>query len=318
MSILVGFGPDTRSGSGLRLAAALARSLGEPLVLCCVIHDAFGSPTLRDFSGVDDDWRRELTGMARETLARAREQLPEDLEVETVQRVGRSVPQILDQEARARGARMLVVGSSDGVVGRIGLGSTSDRLVHSAHVPIALAPRGFDPESEGVSRLVLAVDPTDRDAALVPGVARALDATEAALTIVTFAVRGGSRSAFSAFREGEYYAQWRQDVVRTQGRILDDVRDLSPSTSGTAGSVVEGPRWSAAVSGFDWQQGDMLVIGSSTHASVTRVFLGSTAARILRHSPVPVLVLPRGREITRERKPKVGKDRKGRKHAKDS
>lgn len=294
MSIIVGFGPDTRTGSGLRLAAALAHSLDVTLVLCCVIHDSFESSSLRDTSGFDADWRREINALADDAIAEAKEQLPDDLKVEVVRRTGRSVPQILENEAERRGAQMLVVGSSDGVMGRIGLGSTSDRLVHSSRVPVALAPRGFDPSPEGIRRVVLAVDPTARDAALVPGVVDVLKTMNASLVVVTFAVRGGSRTAMSAFRDSGVYAQWRRDVQNTQRGIVTDVAGQCPDITAEAGSVIDGERWSTAVAAFDWQQGDLLVIGSSAHAALARVFLGSTAARILRHSPVPVLVLPRG------------------------
>ena len=38
----------------------------------------------------------------------------------------------------------------------------------------------------------------------------------------------------------------------------------------------------------------MLVVGSSTIGPVARVFLGSRGAKIVRDSPVPVVVVPRG------------------------
>ena len=42
----------------------------------------------------------------------------------------------------------------------------------------------------------------------------------------------------------------------------------------------------------------MLVVGSSDLGPVAQVFLGSRATKILRHSPVPVFVVPRGRAET--------------------
>ena len=40
-------------------------------------------------------------------------------------------------------------------------------------------------------------------------------------------------------------------------------------------------------------RGDVLVVGSSSTSSLLqRVFLGSSAAKIVRNSPVPVLVVP--------------------------
>ena len=38
----------------------------------------------------------------------------------------------------------------------------------------------------------------------------------------------------------------------------------------------------------------MLVVGSSASGPLARVFLGSAAAKIARHAPVPVTVVPRG------------------------
>jgi len=43
----------------------------------------------------------------------------------------------------------------------------------------------------------------------------------------------------------------------------------------------------------DRQSGDVLVVGSSSIGPVARVFLGSRASKIMRHSPLPVVVVPR-------------------------
>ena len=43
----------------------------------------------------------------------------------------------------------------------------------------------------------------------------------------------------------------------------------------------------------DWADGDVLVVGSSSLGPIARVFLGSRAAKIVRHSPVPVVIVPR-------------------------
>ena len=43
----------------------------------------------------------------------------------------------------------------------------------------------------------------------------------------------------------------------------------------------------------EWESGDVLVIGSSQAGPLSRVFLGSNATTIVRHTPVPVLAIPR-------------------------
>lgn len=43
MSVLVGFGIDTKSRAAVRFGADLARTTGEPLILCFVVQDRFSS-----------------------------------------------------------------------------------------------------------------------------------------------------------------------------------------------------------------------------------------------------------------------------------
>jgi nucleotide-binding universal stress UspA family protein len=54
-------------------------------------------------------------------------------------------------------------------------------------------------------------------------------------------------------------------------------------TSDSAGAIEE----------IGWADGDLLTVGSSTTGRLERVFIGSRSSRIVRHSPVPVAVVPR-------------------------
>ena len=56
--------------------------------------------------------------------------------------------------------------------------------------------------------------------------------------------------------------------------------------------VVTGNGWDQALDAADWQEGELLALGTSPVSGIARVFLGSRGSKILRHSPVPVLVLP--------------------------
>ena len=58
-------------------------------------------------------------------------------------------------------------------------------------------------------------------------------------------------------------------------------------------AVGRGETWEEALEDVEWDDGDMLVVGSSAIGPVTRVFLGSRASKIVRNSPVPVVVVPR-------------------------
>jgi nucleotide-binding universal stress UspA family protein len=56
--------------------------------------------------------------------------------------------------------------------------------------------------------------------------------------------------------------------------------------------VVAGNGWDQALDAAEWHDGELLAIGTSPQGAIARVFIGSKGAKIMRHSPVPVLVLP--------------------------
>ena len=51
-------------------------------------------------------------------------------------------------------------------------------------------------------------------------------------------------------------------------------------------------RWDEAMDEIEWEAAEVLVVGSSRVGQLARVFLGSAAIKIVRYSPVPVLVVP--------------------------
>ena len=69
---------------------------------------------------------------------------------------------------------------------------------------------------------------------------------------------------------------------KTDGVVGDDVVLQAATGNG----------WDDAIDAADWLEGDLLGIGTSPVGGIARVFLGSHGSKILRHSPVPFLVLP--------------------------
>jgi len=71
----------------------------------------------------------------------------------------------------------------------------------------------------------------------------------------------------------------------------------SPTPDGLVATRVEtalgqGSSWSAALHDVSWNEGDLLAVGISS-GPLGRLFLGSHAAKIVRSSPVPVMLLSR-------------------------
>jgi nucleotide-binding universal stress UspA family protein len=81
---------------------------------------------------------------------------------------------------------------------------------------------------------------------------------------------------------------------REQGfRVVVNHRDSGSAKAAlpVTAVVADGATVDAAVEGLDWEDGDLLMLGSSRLAPPRRLFIGSTAARILR-----VLERPDGRD----------------------
>ena len=69
---------------------------------------------------------------------------------------------------------------------------------------------------------------------------------------------------------------------KTDGVVGDDV-ELQ---------VVTGNGWDEALDATEWDDGELLALGTTSAAASRGYSLARTAAKIIRHSPVPVLVLP--------------------------
>jgi nucleotide-binding universal stress UspA family protein len=83
-------------------------------------------------------------------------------------------------------------------------------------------------------------------------------------------------------------------VLREQAR--DAQTALLSGQAGLSAEIADGPTWKAAFESLTWEEGELLVLGSSKLGPLMRVFLGSNARKIVHNAPVPCLILPRGEE----------------------
>jgi nucleotide-binding universal stress UspA family protein len=88
-------------------------------------------------------------------------------------------------------------------------------------------------------------------------------------------------------------AEWTGEIREAARHALDDVAALPSAPRDLEAVVGRGETWDEALEEVDWREGDVLVVGSSSAGPVSRVFLGSRSNKIVRHSPVPVVVVPR-------------------------
>jgi nucleotide-binding universal stress UspA family protein len=162
---------------------------------------------------------------------------------------------------------MIVVGTS----GQPAIGSVTARLLHGSPVPVALAPHGF--RSLPGARVERVTAAFGGSAGLVDAAGDIAATLAAQLRIASFAV--------------PVHAAFAADVIERWARELEAAAGQAPAVVG------HGASWEEAIDDVEWRDGDVLVVGSSSAAPPARVFLGSRASRIIRHSPVPVIVVPR-------------------------
>ena len=221
--------------------------------------------------------------------------LPADLDISVVVHQSTSIPTGLTDLAAAQQADLVVVGSSSaGLLGRVALGSVTDRLVHTAVVPVALAPRGYPLSVDPVRRLTAAYGGQADVVGLIATCAELAKKWSVRLRIASFTVRPTTMFSGSIEPSAEdlVVEQWSRRTFDEIAKQLNDVRAsiASPDVEVVIGT---GHDWREAVETIAWETGDILLLGSGAAGPAAQVFLGSAASKILRHAPVPVMIVPR-------------------------
>lgn len=291
MTVLVGFADGRGAQDALELGVALADGLGVGLTVVSVARRSWGTPSISRVDAEFIEWSRRV---AEEDLASARSRLSErapDREASFRRIEGRSVPAALVAAAKQEDATVIVLGSAaDGRLGQVVLGSTADRLVHSSPVPIAVAPRGYRAPVDGIERLTFAWSGDEAEITSILKLRELVAPTDARVRVVTFGLRRPAMfpPEIGLDAEDDVFSEWRDQAERS----LNGLRDRGVVDSDAETLVAVGADWRAAVDDVDWEPGDVLVVGSKPAGAVARVFMGSSATKIVRHSPVPVVLLP--------------------------
>jgi nucleotide-binding universal stress UspA family protein len=278
MKLVVGYLATSGGADAVALGVRLARTLGAELELRLVVSP--DDPTTPRVTS--DRFHDVLAEQGSEWLEDAMRLVPDAVTAHGGVLVEDSVAGALGAEALRLGAEAIVVGGSGGGLARsLSLGSLVDDLLHSAPVPVAVAPRGTrDSDVERVRTVTCALGDRPGAARLLDTALRASRATGAPLRLV---------SLVALDKHGEHgVAAAREHAYAT----LESAKAALPEGSDVTAVVADGATVEAAVEGLDWDDGDLLMLGSSRLAAPRRLFIGSTAARILRVLQVPIVVTP--------------------------
>ncbi|MEU9578994.1 universal stress protein [Streptomyces chilikensis] len=271
---VVAYGGDERSKVALRAGADLARSLGAVLDIVLVVRSdtPFGAayPPAPDVESL-------VEHQAERWLDEARASVPPGLPVRTHLRRHRSVAQGILEAAADLDARLVVVGTASGVGPGFTVGPVATQLLHASPVPVALVPRGH--ESPGLLERVYCAVGTRPGAQLV-----VREAVEAAR-------RAELDLHLVSLLEVDEHHGARESARRRAAELISAAAEDFTGGRATV-EIGQGRTMKQAVESIAWEPRGLLLIGSSRLAPGRRTFLGTTAARILRHLPIPMVVVP--------------------------
>jgi nucleotide-binding universal stress UspA family protein len=291
MTIIAGFSSSRQGAAPLNLAAQIARCTDDKIIAAVVVE----RPWPANPNPVEEEYLGYVASHAAQSLERVVGQMRDDVDVSVVVHHATSVPAGLMELVSIHDADLVAVGSSSsGLLGRVALGSVTERLVHTAAVPVAIAPRGYAYGPSPIRRLTAAYGGAAEATGLIATSAALCERWSLRLRIASFTVRPLTRfsGAIEPSAEDLVVRQWAH---RTFDEVVKQLNEARACTTIPDVDVVVGGGhdWREAIEDVDWDSGDMLVLGSGSAGQAAQVFLGSAASKILRHVPVPAMIVPR-------------------------
>jgi nucleotide-binding universal stress UspA family protein len=291
VTVVAGYRAGEVGLSGLHLAVRAARTLGTSLAVATIVPKPWLTPSLARVDAEYEQWADHLAADSATEAARFLHDLCDGIDVTYLHRAHRSVSGGLIEVVGEVGGEVLVLGSlPSGGPGQVVIGTTADWLLHASPVPVAISPRGYRAHTGKLTRLTCAYAATPDSTEVVRRCSETAQRFGVPLRVITFAVRGKTMypPEVGLDVEDEILDAWASQAreilagLKTDGVVGEDV----------ALEVVTGHDWNEALGKVDWPDGEVLALGTRPRDDIRRVFLGSRSAKIIRESPVPVLVLP--------------------------
>jgi len=284
MKLVVGYLATPGGADAVALGSRLARTLGAELELCIVLPpDRAGTARLSV-----GDYDELLHEQAEKWLSEAA--VPADVAAGShVSFTDSFADGLIREIARLEADAIVVGGSGGGLAGPFSLGSVVNELLHSSPVPVVVAPRGArHSDVERVREVTCAIGERQGADLLLRSAVRFSKAAGTPLRLVSLVALDPT---FGSLR-GDPDAVRERALTHAQN-TLESAKEALPEGVPVTSTIVDGPTVEDAVSKLDWRDGDLIMVGSSRLSAPKRLFLGSTAAKMLRVLDVPMMVVPR-------------------------
>jgi nucleotide-binding universal stress UspA family protein len=295
--ILVPLDFSESSVDALRFALPFARETGARLDLLHVLDPvpaAYGPPGEAVYVPPTPDQQQQRAAAARlKKLAAAEVRRP----VHANSMVKEGAPARLINETAAELRSNLLILSTHGHTGlkRFFLGSTAEKVVRRAPCPVltvrrrVLARTGTpqSPPSERINRILVPVDFSAPSREMLKFAVAFATQFRASLVLLHVVNRINVPSRVV------YYATRMQMTVLHEGmtKLAEWARRLVPADIQAEQIVRAGEPYDVIRAVARRERADLIIVATRGHGPVKRFFIGSTAGRVVRHAPCPVLVV---------------------------
>lgn len=299
-SVLVPLDGSPLAERALTVGVGLARRAGARLEIVVVneprrvVQGGDGTVSVR--SQVDTRLAEELRSYADEVEQRLTRAGSPEVEVRVLEGPAAAT---LAAYAQATGPDLLVV-SSHGQTGgpQMWLGSVTDALARIAPSSVLVVPthEHAAPQKESIARVLLALDGT-RASETVIGSATALLGYHGTEYVLMHAVQPLHPLVRAVAGEEEYerdLASQRRSIERYLGEV--SARMQVRGSAVRQDVRVDAHRAQAVLASAAEQGVDLIALATHARGALGRLLLGSVADKVLRASPIPVLLCARGAE----------------------
>lgn len=285
MRYVVGITMDKRARDAVSLALALARSVLSPhSVELDLVHVIRGASPKDAVSLQEREFQSLCLDEAQQWIAKIDDLIPKGIRSTTTVHFADSMAAGLLEIATARPSELIIVASaSHGPLRRFTVGSVANSLLHSASIPVALAPSGYLPPSR-LTRLTCALGMrTGADIALNVAIQSSVrhDVPLRLISLIGLDTKSGVPAISSARAHAKKLLLHASQKVDSATEVMVD--------------VAHGLSIESAIDKLTWDEGEIVLIGSSRLSRSNSIFLGTTANKMLRSLPAPMIVIPRYR-----------------------
>ncbi|WGD38350.1 universal stress protein [Lysinibacter sp. HNR] len=278
MRYVVGYTADERGRNAIDLAVAFARGQDATLTLVLVL------PPAEPFQAVyppESDYSTILIEQAEAWLTEAVAMVPAGITVTAEIRFSHSLAEGLMAAASDLHAALIIIGTGKGgLFNRSTVGKVAQSLLHASMVPVAIAPQGYTASRE-ISRITFAVGNRGGGQAIRD------------VGITSANQRGIPLRVISLLALDTDDPVVRERAWAQANEARESALERLPAGSTVTAEIAQGETIEEAVTKIEWNNEEVVIVGSSRLAERNKLFLGSTANKMMRSLPVPMVVVPR-------------------------